>query len=323
MRYQPFTGWPDRLWHAPLSVLIVWALGAGVARADDLLPTAIATIDGVPVPAERLSTALRETGVSLASLEAEDLDRLKREILTEVIDHELLLREGRDRGIRVSDADVARAVAQARADLGSEEFSAVLKERGLTVVEWESRLRAQLIVSRLLSTAVPLAPAPTEAELKTYYDRHPDEFLEAEAVDASQIVVATESAAEALRTLLLNGAPFGEVAAAYSTAPEAADGGRLGFVERGHVPEGFEVLFSLTPGEISPVVHTVFGYHLFTVSEHRPASHSTYREVADTLREQLHRARQEEAVDTWIRERRSKAVIVINEPLLAGFHGKP
>ncbi len=323
MRHPPFVRWPNRAWRAPISVLIAWALGAAVARADDVPPSAIATIDRAPVPVERFAAALRETGVSLASLEAEDRDRLKRELLNEVIDNELLLREARDRGIRVSDADVARAVAQARADIGAEEFSAVLKERDLTVAEWERRLREQLLVSRLLSTAVPLAAVPTEAELKTYYARHPDEFFETEAVDARQILVSSESSAGALRALLLNGADFGQVATAYSTAPEAADGGRLGFVERGHVPEGFEVLFSLKPGEISPVVHTSFGYHLFTISEHRPASRLSYRDVADTLREQLHRTRQEEAVDVWIRERRSKAVIVINEPLLAGFNGKP
>ncbi|MBI3606633.1 MAG: peptidyl-prolyl cis-trans isomerase [Nitrospirae bacterium] len=323
MRHPPFVRWPNRAWRAPISVLVAWALGAAVARADDLPPTVIATIDRAPVPAERLSTALRETGVSLASLETEDRDRLKREILNEVINTELLLREARDRGIRVSDADVARAVAQARSDSGPDEFSAVLKERDLTVAEWEGRVREHLIVSRLLSTAVPLAPAPTEAELKTYYDRHPDEFIEGEAVDARQILVPSESAAGALRTLLLNGADFGQVATAYSTAPEASDGGHLGLVERGHLPEGFEVLFSLKPGEISPVIHTEFGYHLFTVSEHRPASRLTYRDVADTLRERLYRTRQENAVETWIGERRNRAVIVINEPLLAGFNGKP
>lgn len=306
----------------PLAAAIVSML-APSARAGDLPPTVIATLDHAPIPVERFAAALRETGVSLAALDPEDRDRLKREMLQEVIEQELLLREARDRGIRVPDADVARAIAQARADASPGEFAAVLEERGLTVAGWERRLRENLTLSRVLASLVPPVAAPTDAELKAYYDGHPDEFVEPEAVDARQIVVATEAEAAAARARLLAGASFDELAATQSTAPEAAEGGRLGFVQRGHVPDGFEIVFSLKPGDISPVVHTPFGYHLFTVGARRPATRLAYVDVAPELRERLLRTRQDEAVAAWIRARTSKAAIVINEPVLAGFDGRP
>ncbi len=310
-------------WRASFSLLLTWMLGATIARADELPSTVVATIDRVPVGVERLVAALKETGVSLASLEPEDRDRLKREMLNEVIEQEILLREARDRGIRVTDAEVARAVAQARTDAGPTELSAVLEERGLTAAAWERRLRDNLIVSRLLATMTPAVPAPTEVELRAYYESHPEEFLEPESVDARQIVVPDKSEAEVIRARLLAGASFAEMAVARSVSPEAADGGRLGDVQRGHVPEAFDVLFSLKLGEISAVVHTPFGYHLFTVEAHRPATRLTYVDVADTLGKRLRQTRREEAVAAWIRERTSKTVIVINEPVFSAMDDQP
>ena len=198
----------------PLAAAIATMLAPSAARAGDLPPTVIATLDRAPIPVERFAAALRESGVSLAALDPEDRDRLKREMLREVIEQELLLREARDRGIRVPDAEVARAIAQARADASPDEFAAMLEERGLTVAGWERRLRENLTLSRLLARLVPPVAAPTDAELRAYYDGHPDEFAEPEAVDARQIVVATEAEAAAARARLLAGASFDELAAA-------------------------------------------------------------------------------------------------------------
>src|SRR3972149_3849866 len=100
----------------PLAAAIASTLAPSAARGDDLPPTVIATLDRAPIPGERFAAALRETGVALAALDPEDRDRLKREMLQEIIEQEILLREARDRGIRVPDAEVARAIAQARAD---------------------------------------------------------------------------------------------------------------------------------------------------------------------------------------------------------------
>jgi hypothetical protein len=50
--------------------------------------------------------------------------------------------------------------------------------------------------------------------------------------------------------------------------------------------------------------------------------HPAYADVAPALRERLRRARQDEAVAAWIRERTGKAAIVINESVLTGFDGR-
>jgi len=100
---------------APIAAAIASTLVPSAARGDDLPPTVIATLDHAPIPVERFAAALRETGVSLAALDPEDRDRLKREMLQEIIEQEILLREARDRGVGrpFTDAEIAPAVAAA------------------------------------------------------------------------------------------------------------------------------------------------------------------------------------------------------------------
>jgi hypothetical protein len=96
------------------------------------------------------------------------------------------------------------------------------------------------------------------------------------------VVLADESAsrsaagraqvrAVAARNRILAGEGFGEVAAEVSEEPGAASrGGLLRPARRGDWVEPFwEAAASLEPGEVSPVVRTVFGFHVLRVEERR------------------------------------------------------
>jgi len=122
-------------------------------------------------------------------------------------------------------------------------------------------------------SAVPLS----SADLQAYYDAHPDRFTRPATAylsyvrltrfpDASDSVAALQRAAE-LRTELLNGAPFDEVATRESAdSVSRAKGGDLGEISRGQMDPAFErVVFSLPVGNVSEPVLTQFGYHLIKV----------------------------------------------------------
>lgn len=85
--------------------------------------------------------------------------------------------------------------------------------------------------------------------------------------------VAVKRARERIENILYKikeeGADFAEMAREFSDDPgSAANGGELGFFERGEMVREFEeVAYQLKPGEISEIVRTDFGFHIIQLIE--------------------------------------------------------
>jgi peptidyl-prolyl cis-trans isomerase SurA len=146
-------------------------------------------------------------------------------------------------------------------------------------------LRSKLM-QRLQETQQLTPLAPTEEEMRAYYEANRANFGRRPAtvsfrqivvrVDADSAAMAVaEQLADSLARAIRDGADFGQVARRYSGDPTTRDvGGELGWVRRGFfVPEFEAVAFSgrLRPGEISDPVRTVFGYHVIEVQRSQPA----------------------------------------------------
>lgn len=88
-------------------------------------------------------------------------------------------------------------------------------------------------------------------------------------VDASHILVEDEATAKVVSEKLSAGEDFAELAKEYSTDPgSAANGGDLGFFDRGKMVPAFEnVAFSSEVGSISEPVQSQFGYHIIRVND--------------------------------------------------------
>jgi foldase protein PrsA len=88
-------------------------------------------------------------------------------------------------------------------------------------------------------------------------------------VDASHILVEDEATAKVVSEKLAAGEDFAEMAKEYSTDPgSAANGGDLGFFDRGKMVPAFEeVAFSSAVDSISAPVQSQFGYHIIRVND--------------------------------------------------------
>jgi peptidyl-prolyl cis-trans isomerase C len=192
----------------------------------------------------------------------------------------------------------------------------MLRHRQTSFEDWRERLRQELLSQKVINQAVPENIQTTEEEIQAYYKQHLKKFARPIEVRARQIVVANEEAAKTIRLQLVQGADFASLARAHSLSPDKEQGGDLGFFTKGEMPEEFDIVFALGAGKISPIVKTVYGYHIFKVEELHPAKPMTPSEAAERIRAQLTQERREKLFAVWVAGLKEKARITVNDQIL-------
>ena len=281
----------------------------------------VAVVEGEPIHVEELERALAaEAAVTGDALDDPAWkDERRRRLLDEIIDRKLLEQAALRRGIRVSEAEVERALLRLRADYPGEAYEDLLSAQRLSPAELRDRLRRQLLLERLLSREVYARIAVTDAEIDAWLEQNPD-FLRSrpERVRASQIVVKTEEEARRILAELRKGASFSEMAARHSLSPDAKVGGDLGWFARGEMPPAFEeVCFHLAPGRVSDVVESEYGFHLFLVQERERGQEVDEAERRREAEARILRDKTLAAQAEFLARLRSEAKIEVNEKVLA------
>ena len=192
------------------------------------------------------------------------------------------------------------------------------EKKDLVIEEIEITLK----IERLLKKIGGSSSEPADEEIKAYHDENTSSLVEAEEVEAMHIVMNVHCEHEAeetyntirdVREKLLAGADFEEMAVQHSENGKA-DHDKLGrFTRGGMVPEFETVAFSMTPGEISPVFQTQFGYHLVKVTDSRPEKPLSIEEASSRIVERLKHDEKNKLVEEWVEAREKKAEITIED----------
>jgi peptidyl-prolyl cis-trans isomerase SurA len=230
----------------------------------------------------------------------EGMKQLRDELLEVLIDEELLVQEAaKDTTIKVLEDDLTKSVdllmRTTRARFSTEEayrqdiraagFETVDEYRSWLTDQQRRRLQINQFTANLKGSGKLKQVAPTESEIRGYFDKYKASFPKRpETVAFSQIVIAPQpkpeakarakSLADSILAELRKGADFAATARRFSMDPTSKElGGGLGWVRRGTgLDQRFEdVAFGLRPGVVSDPVETSFGFHLIQVERSQPA----------------------------------------------------
>ncbi len=308
-----------RRWVAPLAIVVALAATlTGCSRSSQTeLPPIVAMVNGEAITLEEFNRMLAaiSSGTSAEGEEPESTF-FWDEALDQLIEKKVMLQEARSRGINVTDLEVEEAIRQMKGDYSDEAFAKLLQDEGMSLERWKAELTENLLVDKFMATVTEGLTDVTDAQIKAYYEQHRKDYAKKSEVRARQIVVSTEPEANAVREQLLNGVDFASLAREKSISPDGENGGDLGFFSEGEMPEDFAITFKLRLNEISPVVKSPYGYHIFRVEAKRPPRTQTLREVRDSIQQAL-LSEQEEAVrGRIIEDLKSKAHIQVNSDLL-------
>lgn len=235
---------------------------------------------------ERTNTVINQLRKRGTPLPARDV--LEKQLLERMIMDMLQTQFAKDTGVRVDDEQLDKElhrIAKENNFATLDQFRAKLESQGVDFREFREEIRNEIISGRLREREVDSKLVISDSEVDNYLatasgqaDQGEEYHLAhifvmiPEQASADKIQASQKRANEAL-SQLQKGASFAQVAAGYSDAKDALQGGDLGWRASAQIPAGFrDVLEKMHPGEISPLLRSPTGFHILKLVERRSKS---------------------------------------------------
>jgi parvulin-like peptidyl-prolyl isomerase len=249
--------------------------------------------------------------------QAGDLRETRAAFLLQLVEELIILRRGEELGLEISQSELDAAMETMRASYGEDGLAEMFIKKAVSPDTWKRRLKMQLLVDKVIETDLAQKISVEPKDIRAYHEKHDPPGGKTRQIRVRQILVPTKAQADRILKELKGGADFAEVARRRSQAPEAAQGGDMGYVCRGDLPEDLEEsVFSLPEGQISPIIPSSYGYHIFKVvqrveKEAIEADHWLNKAKAAVKRKKL-----EAAYRPWLDKLRARYKIVVNDEIM-------
>lgn len=278
------------------------------------------------VAARQLNPALNgDTAAAKAAVQT-----ARARILDNLIDNRLFYQEAVRRKIVPSPAAVDQQIIEFKKQVGGNAaYLDFLKTGGKTSADFRRIVVEQLAINEL-SDRLKADITVSDAEVKTYYTAHADEFQVPETVRAHHIllrVLPNASAADkakvraraedVMKKVQAKGADFETLARQYSEDPSAVrDGGNIGLFAREDMPKTkafADAAFAANKGQIVGPVETELGYHIIRLDEKTPAHTAPLdKQLTELIRAVLLKQKISQMLETTIAGLRKTATIKTN-----------
>jgi peptidyl-prolyl cis-trans isomerase SurA len=252
---------------------------AGAAPADPVEADRIVAVVGDEVITrydlrQRLATALKQLQKQNTTLPPQDV--LERQLLERMIMDRVQMQFARETGLKVDDTQLDQAITKVAANnkMTPQQFKAALEKDGVNYAAFREEIRGELTMVRLREREVDSKIIISDGEIDMYLANQASTGSGEEIHLAHILLRAPESASpEALQKLRLRGeqalqraregASFAELAAGFSDAPDALQGGDLGWRPMDRLPQLYaETAARMRPGDVSDLLRSSAGFHI-------------------------------------------------------------
>ncbi len=286
--------------------------GAG-SRPAPARPTATPAprVDGASVPLDRVIAVVNDEALTqfdlneqkrilLAQMQASKVrppppDVFNTQVLERLIVERALLQFAKENGVRVDDQVVERTILRIAQEnkITPEELRRALDREKIPYAKYREDIRREVTIQRVREREVESRVSVSDAEVENYLATvasqagGESEYQLAhilvsvpEQATPAQVDARRQRADEALREIKA-GKEFSQVAAAFSDAPDAPQGGDLGWRTPARMPSIFvEAVKVMQKGEVSPVVRSAGAFHVVKLIDARSRNAPTVVEQA-------------------------------------------
>lgn len=244
------------------------------------------------------------------------------EAIRRLIEKAVVLKEGERLGVTVSPSEVEEEIQRIRADFPPGGLEKALLQEGIDFDAWRAEMRRSLLYRKAASAIASARAEVRKEEVEKAFRKNAKAMSRPERIRVRQLLFESQEKARKARELILEGKDAVEAArqaAGGEAPPSVAD---LGFVTRDDLaPDLAQELFALPDGAVSRVIRQEEAFCLFQVVRKEPARTLTFAAAAPEIREELLRARREEAFRSWLAAEVGKANVRVQQELLDRFTG--
>jgi len=267
-----------------LSALIFSNL-IGIANAR-VIDRIVAVVDSGVVLASDVETRLNDLKTQAESRgnAVEINDELREQVLERLILEQAQVEVAKRRGLQIDDARVNETLLQIAKNRETDLLGLknAIESEGKSFTVFREQIRRELLINAIRDREVKTRIRISDTELERFMETTGGQVSTAPELLLSQIVVGlpnrpspeviqqAEQKAVQIRDALLKGAPFGQMAVRYSDAPEASQGGDLGWRNILELNPSFSD--ALTEAEKNTLVGPIRspgGFHLIAVRDRR------------------------------------------------------
>lgn len=214
-------------------------------------------------------------------------DVLRQQVLERLVNEAVQMQLAQDTGIRIDDNQLDRSMERIsqQNNMTPTQFRATLEKDGMDYRKFREDIRTEIAMSRLREREVDSRVVVSDAEVENLLSQQKAKSQSELEFNMSHVLVQVpenasptqiqERRARAEKALadLEKGAKFAQVAASFSDAQDALQGGSLGWRPSGRIPALFlEQLEKLAPGQHTGVIRSANGFHIIQLNEKRSQS---------------------------------------------------
>lgn len=210
---------------------------------------------------------------------------LRKQVLDRMTLVRLQVQRAKSAGVQITDTEIDQALARIAANNGLTlaQMRTAIEQDGLDFGEFRKSMQDELMVqklrNRVVESRVEISDSEVDRALASSNIKRGEVRLGhilialPESATPEQIETG-RSKAEGVRKVISDGElDFKAAAIRFSDAPQALEGGELGWRRFDQIPEAFaDMVAGMRVGEVSPPLRTPSGFHLLTVLETREES---------------------------------------------------
>ena len=294
-----------------------------VARVNDKI---ITSTDYANAEASMLTDLQQKAQQSGQPVSAEQIAAEKRNLLSHLIDSQLLEQRAKDLGLSAETQTILE-LDQLRKEnhlATMQDLQRAVESQGENYEDFRQAIKNQILQQMVIEQDVaPRVPQATPQQIAAYYNAHKAKFVTPDEVGLSEILIKTagkpktelarlKSLADQVQQRANAGESFRKLAEKYSNAASAASGGDIGFQKKDQLTKALaKLLWSLPIGGVTPVQKITGGYLILKVTARHHAGQETLQQATSDINYVLYQQALKPELKTYLDGLRRDAYITI------------